>query len=85
MGTIKKASIRVIKPWIIKEKLCSFPEVSRFEDNTNLEVYFSSGVNSNPTTELINKGLQINEYIVKQVQKLLEIMNYLELLSKPKT
>jgi creatinine amidohydrolase/Fe(II)-dependent formamide hydrolase-like protein len=44
----------------------------RFEVVAHPELYFPSGVNGDPTTASAKKGQKINEYIIKQVEKLVE-------------
>lgn len=74
-GTIETSRVMAIRPELIKGKGSpSFPKMPRFEIVSNPEVYFSSGVNGDPTSASIDKGKKINTYIIEQVEKLVKTL-----------
>jgi creatinine amidohydrolase len=74
-GTIETSRIMAIKPTLIKAKgKANFPEMPRFEIDDHLERYFPSGVIGDPTAASLRKGRMINNYVIKQVTKLVEVL-----------
>ena len=62
-----------IAPELIKTKgEAGVRHMPRFEVVAHPELYFPSGVNGDPTAASAEKGLKINEYIVKEVEKLVK-------------
>lgn len=72
-GTLETSRIMAIKPDLIKSKgkvgVANWP---RFEVVAHPEHYFPNGVDGDPTVASEEKGQKINEYIIKQVGKLVE-------------
>jgi creatinine amidohydrolase len=65
-----------ISPELVKGKgEAFFPRFPRFEVVADPERYFPSGVMGDPTAASESKGKQINEYIVEQVVKLVEVLS----------
>ncbi len=74
-GTIETARVMAIKPELVKAKgAASFSEMPRFEVVAHPELYFPSGVQGDPTVATVEKGQEINEYIIGQVEKLVKIL-----------
>ncbi len=72
-GTLETSRMMAIKPNLIKTKgSASFTEMPRFEVVAHPELYFSSGVNGDPTVASAVKGQKINVYIIDQVAKLVK-------------
>jgi len=72
-GTIETSRVMNIRPDLIKAKgKKSFPRFPRFEIAANPEHYFPSGVIGDPTIASAKKGKMINEYIIKEVTKLVK-------------
>jgi creatinine amidohydrolase len=72
-GTIETSRVMAIKPELIKSKGSpSQPQMPRFEVVAHPELYFPSGVHGDPTRGSAEKGQKINEYIIKQIEKLVE-------------
>lgn len=70
-GTIETSRMMAIKPDLIKGTgQRSFPEMPRFEITAHPEQFFSSGVIGDPTIASAAIGHTINEYIIEQVEKL---------------
>ncbi len=72
-GTLETSRIMAIKPDLIKSEgkvgVANWP---RFEVVAHPEHYFPNGVDGDPTVASEEKGQKINEYIIKQVGKLVE-------------
>ena len=70
-GTLETSRVMAIKPELIKGKgraeVWSMP---RFEVVAHPEKYFPGGVNGDPTVASFEKGRKINEYIIEEVEKL---------------
>ncbi|HLN89638.1 MAG TPA: creatininase family protein, partial [Candidatus Binatia bacterium] len=74
-GTLETSRVMAIKPELIKSAgTPSFSQMPRFEVVAHPEIYFPSGVHGDPTAASIEKGQKINEYIIEQVAKLVEII-----------
>ncbi|UCE96703.1 MAG: creatininase family protein [Candidatus Bathyarchaeota archaeon] len=72
-GTIETSRVMAIRSDLIKGKgRASFPEMPRFEIVPDPERYFPSGIMGDPTIASVEKGQMINEYVVKEVRKLVE-------------
>lgn len=72
-GTIETSRVMAIRPDLIKRKgKKSFPKLPRFEVVADPERYFPSGVIGDPTTASAKKGRMVNEYVIKEVVKLIE-------------
>ncbi len=72
-GTIETSRVMAIRSDLIKRKgKKSFPEFPRFEIVADPERYFPSGVIGDPTVASARKGRMINEYVVREVIKLVE-------------
>jgi creatinine amidohydrolase len=72
-GTLETSRMLAIKPNLVKANgKASVWQMPRFEVVVHPELYFPSGVNGDPTTASAEKGQKINEYIIKQVEKLVE-------------
>jgi creatinine amidohydrolase len=72
-GTIETSRVMAIRPELIKAKgMKSFPEFPRFEIVADPEHFFPSGVIGDPTAASANEGRMINEYVVKEVVKLVK-------------
>ncbi len=72
-GTIETARVMAIKPELVKAKgVANFSEMPRFEVVAHPELYFPSGVQGDPTVATAEKGQEINEYIIGQVEKLVK-------------
>jgi creatinine amidohydrolase len=70
-GTIETSRVMAIKPELIKTRgVKSFPEFPRFEIVADPERYFPSGVIGDPAAASIEKGKKTNEYIVREIVKL---------------
>jgi creatinine amidohydrolase len=76
-GTIETSRVMSIRPDLIKEKgERNYPELPRFEIVPDPEKYFPSGVMGDPTIASVEKGEQINEYVIEQIAKLVEELKY---------
>ena len=74
-GAIETSRVMAIKPELVKTKgRKSFPEFSRFEIVSSPERYFPTGVDGDPTVATPEKGEAINDYVVKEVTKLVEVL-----------
>lgn len=72
-GTIETSRVMDIAPELIKTKgTASFPLMPRFEVVAHPEMYFPSGVHGNPTVASVDKGQEINKYIINEVEKLVK-------------
>jgi len=72
-GTIETSRVKAIRPELVKAVgVKSFPEFPRFEVLVDSERLFPSGVIGDPTVATAEKGEMINEYVVKEVVKLVE-------------
>jgi creatinine amidohydrolase len=72
-GTIETSRVMAIRPELIKSKgKKSFPKMPRFEIVADSEKYFPSGVIGDPTAASEKKGKITNEYIIKEVAKLVK-------------
>jgi creatinine amidohydrolase len=72
-GTLETSRIMAIKPELIKAKgVADVAKWPRFEVVAHPELYFPSGVNGDPTSATAEKGQKINEYIIEQVEKLVQ-------------
>jgi creatinine amidohydrolase len=72
-GSIETSRVKAIKPELVKARGAkSSPEFPRFEVLVDSERVFPSGVIGDPTVATARKGKEINEYIVKEVIKLVE-------------
>jgi creatinine amidohydrolase len=72
-GAIETSRVMAIKPGLVKARgKKSFPEFPKFEIVSDPERYFPTGVNGDPTLATPEKGRAINEYVVKEVTKLVE-------------
>jgi len=72
-GAIETSRVMSIRPDLIKAKgEPSFPNMPRFEIVADPERYFPSGVVGDPTQASQTKGHGINEYIIKQLIKLVD-------------
>jgi creatinine amidohydrolase len=70
-GTLETSRMMAIKPELVKAKgEASDWHMPRFEVVAHPEVYFPSGVNGDPTAASASKGEKINNYIIKEVEKL---------------
>jgi creatinine amidohydrolase len=70
-GTIETSRIMAIRPDLVKAKgKISYPTFPRFEIVAHPEKYFPSGVIGDPTVASRRKGQLINEYIIKNLVKL---------------
>jgi creatinine amidohydrolase len=72
-GTIETSRVMAIRPDLIKRKgEKSFAKLPRFEIVADPERYFPRGVIGDPTIASAKKGRMINEYVIKEVIKLIE-------------
>jgi creatinine amidohydrolase len=72
-GTIETSRVMHINPKLVKAKgSASFPQMPRFEVVAHPEIYFPTGVNGDPTAATAEKGQKINEYIIREVEKLVK-------------
>ncbi len=72
-GTLETSRVMDISPELIKAKgKASFQKMPRFEVVAHPELYFPSGVNGDPTAASAEKGKKINQYIIEQVEKLVQ-------------
>jgi len=72
-GAIETSRIMAIRPDLTRTKgKTSFPQFPRFEIVADPERYFPSGVIGDPTTASPRKGKMINQYVTKEVAKLVE-------------
>ena len=70
-GTVETSRVMAIKPELIKAKgVASFPQMPQFEVVAHPELYFPSGVHGDPTSASVDKGQEINKYIIQQVEEL---------------
>jgi len=74
-GTIETSRMMAIRPDLIKGKgKADVWRMPRFEVVAHPELFFSSGVNGDPTAASAKKGQKINEYIIAEVEKLVKII-----------
>jgi creatinine amidohydrolase len=74
-GTLETSRVMAINPELIKAKgVVGVANWPRFEVVAHPELYFPSGVNGDPTAASADKGQKINEYIIEQVEKLVETL-----------
>jgi creatinine amidohydrolase len=74
-GTLETSRMMAIKPELIKAKgSAGVAKWPRFEVVAHPELYFPNGVNGDPTVASADKGQKINEYIIEQVEKLVETL-----------
>ena len=71
-GMLETSRVMAIKPELLKLKESRYLAMPRFEVVSHPELYFPSGVNGDPTAASQEKGQKINEYIIKQVEKLVK-------------
>lgn len=72
-GTIETSRVMAIKPELVKNRgEAGVWQMPRFEVVAHPERFFPSGVNGDPTTATVQKGREINEYIILQVEKLVK-------------
>jgi creatinine amidohydrolase len=72
-GTIETSRVLAIKPELVKDKGKSDVwMMPRFEVVAHPELYFPSGVNGDPTSASVEKGQRINEYIIKEIEKIVK-------------
>ncbi len=72
-GMLETSRVMAIKPELVKAKgKADVWRMPRFEVVSHPELYFPSGVNGDPTAASQEKGQKINEYIIKQVEKLVK-------------
>jgi len=72
-GTIETSRMMAIRSDLIKDKgKRNFPDLPRFEVIPDPERYFPSGVMGDPTVASSEKGQKINEYVIKQIVKLVK-------------
>lgn len=72
-GTIETSRVMAIRPELIKAKgTKSFPKLPRFEIVADPKRFFPSGVIGDPTAASAEKGRMINNYVTKEVAKLVE-------------
>jgi creatinine amidohydrolase len=70
-GAVETSRVMAIRPDLVKCKgEAGSLDTPRFEVVADPERYFLNGVNGDPTLASQEKGKQLNEYIVKQVSKL---------------
>lgn len=70
-GTLETSRVMAIKPELIKARgKASHPSMPRFEVVAHPERYFPSGVDGDPTAASTENGQKINEYLVREVEKL---------------
>jgi creatinine amidohydrolase len=72
-GAIETSRVMTIRPDLVKAKgEACFPDMPRFEIVADPERYFPNGVMGDPTQASENKGRTMNEYVIKQLVKLVE-------------
>jgi creatinine amidohydrolase len=72
-GTIETSRVLAIKPELVKGKGTSDVwMIPRFEVVAHPELYFPSGVNGDPTSASVEKGQRINDYIIKEIEKIVK-------------
>lgn len=74
-GTVETSRVMAIRPDLVSGKgLKNFPDMPRFEITPDPERYFPSGVMGDPTKASSEIGQKINEYIIEQIAKLVEML-----------
>ncbi len=72
-GTLETSRVMAIQPDLVKAKgKAEKWDMPRFEVVAHPERCFPGGVNGDPTAATAEKGEKINQYIIMQVQKLVE-------------
>lgn len=72
-GAIETSRVMAIKPELVKTPHKPSPsQMPRFEVVADPERFFPSGVHGDPTLATAEKGKKINQYIIEQVEKLVE-------------
>ena len=72
-GTIETSRVMSIRPDLVRGKgRKSYPHLPRFEIVADPERYFPAGVIGDPTVATDKKGQKINEYVIKNVEKLVD-------------
>jgi creatinine amidohydrolase len=70
-GTLETSRVMAIKPELIKaEGKAEVWRLPRFEVVAHPERFFPGGVNGDPAAASVEKGEEINRYIIEQLEKL---------------
>ncbi len=72
-GTIETSRVMAMRPDLIKGKgKKSYPKIPPFEIFSNPEKHFPSGIIGDPTAASAKKGNLANDYVIKEIIKLVE-------------